>query len=164
MKITHIVSALASFSLMAGAFGQTQSPAAVPSDTVIAAPETTAPPPPAKAPKAPAKKGKTSNASYPFRGKLKVFDKDAMTFTVAGKDKDRVFRITSQTRFFKDGKPATLSDAIIDGEVAGTVRKGVDGKEEAISVRFGAAPKAEKPAGKGTSKKDAAKPAQPESQ
>ena len=161
MKITHIVSALASLALMAGALGQPQSPAAAPPDTVVAAPETAAPPP-AKAPKAPAKKGKTANAGYPFRGKLKVFDKDALTFTVAGKEKDRVIRITSQTRFFKDGKPATLSDAIIDGEVAGTVRKGADGKEEAVSVRFGAAPKAEKPAGKSASKKEATEPAQPE--
>lgn len=160
MRITHIVSMFASVTLMAVAFGQNQSPAAAPGDTVVAAPETTAPPP-AKA-KAPAKKQKAGNSSYPFRGKLKVFDKDAMTFTVAGKDKDRVIRITSQTRFAKDGKPATLSDAVIDGEVAGTVRKGVDGKEEAVSVRFGAAPKAEKPTGKSAPKKETTKPAQPE--
>lgn len=170
MKNTLIVSAIASFALIAGAFAQTQSPAAAPQDTVVTAPESTAPPPPAKAPKSKAQKSTATkakakvNAGYPFRGKLKAFDKDALTFTVAGKDKDRVVHITSQTRFIKDGKPATLSDAIIGGEVAGTVRKVKDGKEEAVSVRFGPAPKAGKSAEKSVPKKAPSKPGQAETQ
>jgi hypothetical protein len=86
-------------------------------------------------------------AAFPFRGTLKAVDKDALTLTLAGKEKDRVIHITSQTRFTKDGKPATLGDAILDGEVAGSARKTDDGRTEAVSVRFGPAPaKSSKPA------------------
>ncbi len=155
MKITLIVSAIASLTLITNSLAQAQSPAATPPDTIVTAPEATVPPP-AKMPKVKAEKGTTTkaraNASYPFRGRLKALDKDALTFTIAGKDKDRVFRITSQTRFTKDGKPATLSDAVLDGEIAGSARKAAEGKEEAVSVRFGPATKAGQPAGKGKSK------------
>lgn len=93
--------------------------------------------------------GARKPATFPFRGTLKAVDKDAMTLTLAGKEKDRVIHITSQTRFIRDGKPATLNDAILDGEVAGSARKTDDGRTEAVSVRFGPAPgKSSKPAKK----------------
>ncbi len=104
------------------------------------APRENAPPksPPSAAEKStPARKP----AAYPFRGTLKAVDRDAMTLILAGKDKDRVIRITSQTRFTREGKPATLEDALLNGQVAGTVRKSADGRsEEAVTVRFGPAP------------------------
>lgn len=79
-------------------------------------------------------------AAFPFRGKLKAVDKVAMTLILAGKGKDRVIHISPRTRFTKDGKPATLDDAILDGEVAGSARKTDEGRTEALSVRFGPAP------------------------
>lgn len=76
-----------------------------------------------------------------FRGKLTAVDKDAMTLTV-GK---RTFAITSATKITKNGQPATLADGVVGEKVAGTYKKGEDGKLTAISIRFGDKPEAEKP-------------------
>lgn len=95
--------------------------------------------------KAPARKP----ATFPFRGTLKAVDRDAMTLTLAGKEKDRVIHITSQTRFTKDGKPAVLGDGVPGEEVAGSARKEADGRTVAVSVRFGPAPGKAPKAGKG---------------
>jgi len=100
-----------------------------------------APAPAPKAPKAQAEKAPAKKpATFPFRGTLKAVDKDAMTLTLAGKQKDRVIHITSQTRFTKDGKPAVLGDGVVGEEVAGSARKTEDGRTVAVSVRFGQAP------------------------
>ncbi len=97
--------------------------------------DTANPTPPAEK-KAPARKPTT----FPFRGTLKAVDRDAMTLTLAGKEKDRVIHITSQTRFTKGGKPAVLGDGVPGEEVAGSARKEADGRTVAVSVRFGPAP------------------------
>jgi len=64
-----------------------------------------------------------------------------MTLTIAGKEKDRVVYLTSETKFTKDGKSATISDALVNGEVGGYARKAKEDRTEAISVRFGPAVK-----------------------
>jgi len=46
---------------------------------------------------------------YPFHGTVISVDKNAMTFTVEGKDKPRVIGLGSRSILEKDGKPATLS-------------------------------------------------------
>lgn len=103
------------------------------------APSSPAPAP--KAPKAQAEKAPARKpATFPFRGTLKAVDKDAMTLTLAGKQKDRVIHITSETRFTRDGKPAVLGDGVVGEEVAGSARKTGDGRTVAVSVRFGPAP------------------------
>jgi hypothetical protein len=100
-----------------------------------------APAPAPKAPKAQTEKAPAKkSATFPFRGTLKAVDKDAMTLTLAGKEKDRVIHVTSQTRFTKDGKPAVLADGVVGEEVAGSARKTEDGRTVAVSVRFGPAP------------------------
>lgn len=63
-----------------------------------------------------------------------------MTLTLAGKEKDRVIHITSQTRFTKGGKPAVLADGVPGEEVAGSARKEADGRTVAVTVRFGPPP------------------------
>ncbi len=90
---------------------------------------------------------------YPFRGKLKSIDRNAMTFTLAGKEKDRVFQVTSETKFVRDGKTATLAQGVEGEEVGGYARNLEGGKIQALTVRFGAAASA--PAKAGSASKSA---------
>lgn len=85
---------------------------------------------PAEAQKAPKAKPR------PFKGTIKAFDKVAMSITLEG-EKAQTIYITSQTRIFKDGQPAT-TDAVTVGErVSGSVREGAEGKLEAVILRLG---------------------------
>jgi hypothetical protein len=99
------------------------------------------------APAAPATEGGAASTSakaakvsgYPFRGKLKSVNKEALTFTLAGKEKDRVFHVTAETKFVRDGKAVALGDGAAGEEVAGYARNDSGGKAQALSVRFGSA-------------------------
>lgn len=82
----------------------------------------------------------TRPSGYPFRGKLKAVNADALTFTLAGKEKDRVFHVTAATKFVRDGKAVALKDAVTGEDVAGYARNEADGKILALSVRFGSTP------------------------
>ena len=79
-------------------------------------------------------------SGYPFRGKLKSVNKEALTLTLAGKEKDRVFHVTADTKFVRDGKAVALGDGVEGEEGAGYARNDADGKAQALSVRFGSAP------------------------
>jgi hypothetical protein len=106
------------------------------------------------APAAGAPKKERSNWS----GKLTAVDKTAKTITVTKKDEDKVLQITSETKFRKDGKPATLEDGVI-GEECGTTYLKADGTntvDKAVSVRFGPKPESDK---KKSDKKSSDKPA-----
>jgi hypothetical protein len=111
--------------------------------------------PPASAP--PAKEGKATKGKIGkplvFSGKIAAIDKIEKTITLAGKAKNRVFYLTSQTRITKAGKPATFDDAVVGEVVGGQARVKPDGKNELISLRIGP-----KPEGKA---KSAVKPKQP---
>lgn len=97
---------------------------------------------PAKEPAAPAAaKKKTA----PFVGTLKKVDEAAMAITVGSKTSERVIYVTSETRFRREGKPATLTDGVVGEEVAGVARIAEGGRWEAQSVRWGAKPESEKP-------------------
>ncbi len=82
----------------------------------------------------------------PFRGKLGAVDKVKKTITLDDKTKQRIFEITSETKLVKNGKPATLDDAVVGEDVGGSYTKSADGKMVAKSVRFGAKPEAKTPA------------------
>lgn len=154
MKPNLLWSLAVSTAVFTGAHAQVSGQPAEPPPA--AAPTEVAPPQPdAKETKAKSARPARQSQGFPFRGKLKAIDKDAMTITVAGKEKDRVFKVTSQTRFTKGGKPATLGDAVVDEEVAGYARNAKDGVPEATSVRFGALP--------ATAKKTPARKAKPDS-
>lgn len=84
----------------------------------------------------------------PFNGKVAAVDKTAKTFTVG----QRKFQVTSDSRITKAGKPATLDDAAVGEEVAGSYRRAEDGKLNVVSVRFGPRPEGE-PKGEKKSKK-----------
>jgi hypothetical protein len=111
-------------------------PPAVAPDTSAAAP--------AKA--KPSKPKAAKPAGTAFHGQIDATDKLAMTLTVSSKGKSHVIAVTSKTRFTKDGKPAIFQDATVGENVAGSYKKAKTGKLEAISVRFGVKPAAEKPA------------------
>jgi hypothetical protein len=76
----------------------------------------------------------------PFRGTLGSINRSESSITVKGKEKDRVFKITSQTRILKDGKAAKLDDGVVGEEVAGYAKETASGTLEAISLRFGTKP------------------------
>ncbi len=76
-----------------------------------------------------------------FSGKLTKVDNTAKTITVDNKTKgERTFEITSDTKIMKDGKPATLSDAVVGDPTSGSYVE-EDGKMLAKRVSFGAKPK-----------------------
>jgi hypothetical protein len=83
---------------------------------------------------------------------ISAVDQSAKTFTIAGKETSRVFKITEKTTVTKDGNPATMSDIAEKDEVRGSYWKNADGSLEARTVKLGA--KTEKEKTKKKSKKD----------
>jgi hypothetical protein len=81
---------------------------------------------------APVKKSKKHDHLV-FTGNLTAVDTNAMTFTI----KERTFEVTSDTKIFKDGNPATLEDGVVGDKAGGTYKKSDDGKLTALTVRFG---------------------------
>jgi hypothetical protein len=73
-------------------------------------------------------------ATIPFHGKLKAVDAGAMTLTVG----TRTFEVTTGTKIFNNGEPATLADGKVGEPVRGTYLKTESGKLEAVTVHFGA--------------------------
>jgi hypothetical protein len=81
---------------------------------------------------APAKRG------VPYRGKIASVDTAAKTFTITTKKgESRVFKMTDDTKYMKDGQPATMADVVADQDVRGSYMKGDDGSMTAKSVMLG---------------------------
>jgi hypothetical protein len=99
-------------------------------------------------------KNKTERA-VPFHGKISAVDQTAKTFTIAGKEKARVFKVTDKTLLTKAGAPATLKDVQANDEVRGTYMKAADGSLDARIVKLGPMTDAEKAASPKKSKKKA---------
>lgn len=74
---------------------------------------------------------------YPFSGTLDSTDSKAGTITLKGKRKNRVIRVTPDTRLEKNGAKATLKDGTPGEKVSGSVRKNGDAVEEAMTIHFG---------------------------
>lgn len=68
-----------------------------------------------------------------FNGAVTAVDTNAMTFTVG----DQTFNVTSESRLSKNGKPATLSDAVVGEPARGSYTTGSDGKLDVTKARFG---------------------------
>jgi hypothetical protein len=103
---------------------------------------------PAKAPRA-----------IPFHGMISAVDARAKTFTIAGKQKSRVFKITDKTVLTKAGNPATMKDVVANEEARGSYWKMTDGTLEAKSVKLGPLTPQEKAAAEARKEKRAAKKA-----
>jgi len=104
-----------------------------------ATPATPSTPATSDAPATPAKKPKAA----PFNGKILSVDQVNKTITLDEKTK-RTFQITSDTKIVKDGKPATLEDAVVGDSIGGRWTQDANGKLTATSVRFGVKPKTAK--------------------
>ncbi|MEP6777776.1 MAG: hypothetical protein ABI944_04935 [Chthoniobacterales bacterium] len=75
--------------------------------------------------------------AIPFRGMIASVDMRAKTFTIAGKEKSRVFKMTDKTVFMKAGMAATMKDVVEKEEVRGSYWKATDGTLEAKTVKLG---------------------------
>ena len=94
-------------------------PAATP--VPAATPAATPAPKPAATPE-PAKEA--SAKPVPFHGKVTAVDAAAKTFSMKGKDKDRVFSVTDETAVIgKDGAASTLAAIPVGEEVRGSAMK-----------------------------------------
>jgi hypothetical protein len=124
------------------AFAATKKAAASPSPAPAASAAPSAKP--SASPKAP--------RSIPFHGEATAVDQSAKTFTIAGKEHSRVFKVTDKSTVTKDGKSATLADLTDNEKVSGSYWKQDDGTLEVRSMKIGGstdAPKASKKAKKG---------------
>jgi hypothetical protein len=113
----------------------------------------------------PAAKTETTTArAIPFHGKISAVDQTAKTFTIAGKEKSRVFKVTAKSVITKAGAAATMKDVVANEEVRGSYWKAADGTLEAKTVKLGPATDSAKAAETKTtksSKSDASPTASP---
>jgi hypothetical protein len=77
---------------------------------------------------------------------ISAVDNKAKTFTIAGKEHSRTFKITDKSTVTKAGTPATMKDVVANEEVRGSYWKVMDGTLEAKTVKLGPKTDAEKAA------------------
>lgn len=95
----------------------------------------------------------TKVRALPFHGTVATVEQTAKTFTIAGKEKSRVFKVTEATVITKAGAPATFTDLAANEEVRGNYVKADDGTMEARTVKVGPMTDAEKAEKKPSKKK-----------
>ena len=140
------------------------SPTPAPSPKSAAKPTPAAKTTPADKTTAVEKTTTTKTRTLPFHGTVSTVEHTAKTFTIAGKEKSRIFKVTDATVITKGGAPATMTDIVVNEQVRGSYVKAADGSLEARTVKVGPmtdAEKAEKPTKKKTKKEDAATSASP---
>ena len=92
------------------------------------------------------KSGPHAGTKLPYQGKVSAVDATAKTFSIKGKDKERVFVLTDTTKITKDGNPVEIGSIASGETVRGQAIK-VGENWEAASVMLGekvAAPKTKK--------------------
>jgi hypothetical protein len=97
----------------------------------------------------------TAERALPFHGMISAVDQVAKTFTIAGKEKARVFQVTEKTVLTKGGATVTMRDVVANEEARGSYVKAADGILEAKTVKLGPMSDAEKAAASKSSKKKA---------
>jgi hypothetical protein len=129
-----------------GASKKSASP--TPSPMASASPKTKASPAPktSSSPAANTTTDATKARAIPFHGMISAVDQKAKTFTIAGKEHSRMFKVTDKTVITKAGNPATMKDAVANEEARGSYWKVTDGTLEAKSVKLGPKTDAEKAA------------------
>ena len=138
---------IAAFALCASAIpaaAAKTSPASAPNIPTAVAVSTKAAPPAAS---------NSTERAVPFHGVISAADEKAKTFTITGKEKSRVFKITDKTVLTKAGLAATMKDVAVNEEVRGSYWKAADGTLEARTLKLGPRTEAEKGASKKHSKK-----------
>src|SRR5215469_7895072 len=73
------------------------------------------------------------SAKHKFYGPITAIDTNAMTFTVD----DKMYVITSDSEITKNGKTATLADAVMGEPARGSYTTSANGKLDVTKVRFG---------------------------
>jgi hypothetical protein len=91
-------------------------------------------------------------------GKIASVDMDAKTISLEGPTK-REIKITSKTKIYNNGDPATLADATVGSHVAARLRQDADGNWVATTLRIGE-PKHRTPAAASTNSPAATPPPQ----
>jgi len=112
--------------------------------------------PAAKAAPPSASPAKQSTHPIPFHGMVSAVDQSAKTFTIAGKEKSRVFKVTDKTTVTKGGNAATMKDIAENEEVSGSYWNNADGSLEAKTVKIG--PMSEKKSEEGKKAKASSTP------
>src|SRR6195256_851526 len=148
--ITACIAAIACCAPVAAsaATKKSPSPSPAPSASASASPKATAAPK-TKATPSPAANTTTDATkarAIPFHGMISAVDQKAKTFTIAGKEHSRVFKITDKTVVTKAGVPATMKDVVANEEARGSYWKMSDGTLEAKTVKLGPKTDAEKAA------------------
>jgi hypothetical protein len=87
----------------------------------------------------------------PFHGMVSAVDHKAQTFTIAGKEKSRVFKVSDKTVVTKAGRSVPMAEIMEDVEVSGSYWKDAAGSFEAKTVKLG--PMSEKKATVGRTEK-----------
>lgn len=123
-----IAASLAALTVCAPLTSRAKEKKATPAEPAAAtAPSSTATnPPPVK-----------SQRAVPYHGKIAEVDQTARTFSIAGKEHMRLFKITEVTVITKDGNPATMTDIVADEDVRGSYWKRSDGSLETKTVKLG---------------------------
>jgi hypothetical protein len=152
-RLASIIACTAAFAccLPLAAHGASKKSASpTPSPMASASPKTKASPTP-KTTSSPAATNTTTTdvakaRAIPFHGMISAADQKAKTFTIAGKEHSRVFKITEKTVITKAGAPATMKDVVANEEARGSYWKVTDGTLEAKTVKLGPKTDAEKAA------------------
>jgi hypothetical protein len=141
-----------------------KSPSPSPSPSASASPKTTASPKPKPtvSPAANPATEVTKARAIPFHGTISAIDQKAKTFTIAGKEHSRVFKITDKTTLTKAGAAATMKDVVVNEEVRGSYWKMTDGTLEGKTVKLGPKTEAEKAADEKHKKKSSKTETSPE--
>lgn len=93
--------------------------------------------------------------ALPFHGIIASVEQTAKTFTIAGKEKSRIFKVTDATVITKAGAPASFADLAANEEARGNYVKADDGSLEARTLKVGPMTDAEKAEKKPSKKKKA---------
>src|SRR5438034_4947312 len=80
---------------------------------------------------------KQGTRPFPFHGMISAVDQNAKTFTIAGKNQSRTFKVTDKTSVTKAGKTASMMDITENEEASGSYWKNADGSLEAKMVKLG---------------------------
>lgn len=99
-------------------------------------------PSPSATASAAASPAKQAARPFPFHGMVSAVDQKAKTFTIAGKQNSRVFKVTDKTTVTKGANSASMADIVENEEVSGSYWKHADGTLEAKVVKLGPTEKA----------------------
>lgn len=90
--------------------------------------------------------GAKADRAIPFHGMISSVDAKAKTFSIAGKEKTRTFKITDKTVITKTGQPATMKDVVANEEARGSYWKMPDGTLDLKTLKVGPPTEQEKAA------------------